>query len=335
MLNVMKNEKTVNARAVYFSGKRSVEVRREKAIRKPGSIYVESEYIGISHGTEMLFYRGEVPEDIPVDATLEPLAGELRYPIKYGYINTGRDEQGRNVFAFYPHQDTFFINESELLVLPEEMDTQDALFIPNVETALSIHQDCLIEPGGTLLISGLGVVGLMITEIAVRRHFGTIICLDPIERRRAAAEALGAAVLDPSEPDLKARIKEAARGECVDWAVNISSSGEGLQNCIDSLGFGATVIEGSWYGKKPVSLRLGSNFHRNRITIKSVQVSSLSPRLSGRWTKTRRMETVFSLIRQINPKKYITHRFPLEEVSEAFRLLSEKPETTIQTILIP
>ena len=326
---------SANARAVYFSGNKTVIVKKEQTERQAGTVFIESDCIGISHGTEMLFYRGQVPNDIPVDETLKTLDGELQYPIKYGYVNTGTDEYGRQVFTFYPHQDKFFAPESELIILPETVDMQDALFIPNMETALSIHQDLLLEPGSTLLICGLGVIGLLLTEIAVRRHFGKIICIDPIAKRRAAAEELGAVVLDPSVPNLQEGIMDAAGGRKIDWAVNLSTSGEGLQTCINSLGFEGTAIEGSWYGSKPVTLKLGSNFHRNRLNIRSVQVSSISPRLSGRWTKKRRMETVLDLIESIQPKKYITHRFPMEEASKAFDLIDREPDETIQTILLP
>ena len=61
--NTFDNHK-VETRAVYFSGKKSVSVKKETVSRPPRSIFVESSYIGISHGTEMLFYRGEVPDEL-------------------------------------------------------------------------------------------------------------------------------------------------------------------------------------------------------------------------------------------------------------------------------
>lgn len=323
------------ARSIYFSGKENVSVRKETIKRTEGTVFVESSRIGISHGTEMLFYRGDVPDDIPVDSTLDSLRGSIEYPIKYGYVNTGMDEKKRRVFSFFPHQDKFFIDNEELLVLPESMDFEDALFIPNLETALTIHHDLHIEPGSVLLICGLGVIGLLIAELAVRRSAGRIICVDRYEIRREAAAELGATVFSPDEPELSRKIGDLTGGRGVDWAVNVSTSGAGLQLCIDNLCFSGTVIEGSWYGRNPVTLHLGSNFHRNRLQIKSVQVSTISPSLSGRWTKERRMDTVFSLLESVRPRKYITHRFSLDDAEAAFDLIAGKPETTIQTILIP
>jgi threonine dehydrogenase-like Zn-dependent dehydrogenase len=38
---------------------------------------------------------------------------------------------------------------------------------------------------------------------------------------------------------------------------------------------------------------------------------------------------------RINPKEIITHRFPLEEVSDAYRMFSKKLDNIIKPLLIP
>src|SRR4029453_9588794 len=44
-----------------------------------------------------------------------------------------------------------------------------------------------------------------------------------------------------------------------------------------------TVLVASWYGTKPVTLHLGQEFHRRRLTLRSTQVSSIPARLADRW----------------------------------------------------
>ena len=46
--------------------------------------------LAISLGTELLFYRGQVPTDLPVDETIAALAGEVGFPLKYGYAAVGQ-----------------------------------------------------------------------------------------------------------------------------------------------------------------------------------------------------------------------------------------------------
>ncbi|MFP4384731.1 MAG: hypothetical protein ACLFST_03920 [Spirochaetia bacterium] len=136
-------------RCLYFTGKNSVEIRQEHLTRKPGQLLVESLYMGISSGTEMLFYRGEISEGTVLDESLSALQGGLEYPVKYGYINVGTEETGRNVFAFFPHQDRFYIDPDEVIPLPPDMTLEEGVFIPTMETALAIHQSLNAEPGAS------------------------------------------------------------------------------------------------------------------------------------------------------------------------------------------
>ena len=114
------------------------------------------------------------------------------------------------------------------------MDFEDALFIPSMETALTIHHDLHLEPGSVLLVCGLGVIGLLLAELAVRRSPGRVICVDRYEMRREAAAELGAAVFDPLDPELSRQIGDLTGGRGVDWAVNVSTSGDDDTNNIDA-----------------------------------------------------------------------------------------------------
>ncbi len=80
-------------------------------------VLVQTHFSAISPGTEMLVYRGQWPQGVSVDATIDALAGAFAYPLSYGYCAVGRviatgaavsaDWLGRRVFAFQPHQDLF------------------------------------------------------------------------------------------------------------------------------------------------------------------------------------------------------------------------------------
>src|SRR4051794_539086 len=79
----------------------------------PNQVLVQTIVSAISPGTELLFYRGQAPTELSVDATIPALAGQIGYPLKYGYACVGRViacgaqvEPGwaeRLVFAFHPH----------------------------------------------------------------------------------------------------------------------------------------------------------------------------------------------------------------------------------------
>ena len=55
-----------------------------------------------------------------------------------------------------------------------------------------------------------------------------------------------------------------------------------------------------------------------------------SHELSGRWDKGRRFDTAWKALARIRPEKWITHRFAIDEAAEAYRLLDQNPQETIQ-----
>jgi threonine dehydrogenase-like Zn-dependent dehydrogenase len=324
----------LEARALYFTAPRAVELRKERCRPAGEQVLIRSRLIGISHGTEMLVYRGQMPRGLEADASLPALAGTLEYPLKYGYVNTGETESGGRVFAFYPHQDLFFADPEQLIELPARLDFADAVFLANMETALGIVHDANPRFGECVLLIGQGVVGLLTAEILMRGGLGKVITVEPYPDRRGASEAIGCVALQPGA-ELREQVREHTDGRGADVAINTSASAEGLQLAIDNLAFEAAVVEASWYGSRPVALDLGRAFHRKRLKLRSSQVSRIDPALSGRWDKNRRLQTVLKLLQQIRPSRYITHRFALDRAQEAYELLEKHPERCIQIVLEP
>src|SRR5688572_26098777 len=77
------------ARAVWFAGPGQAEIRDEPLTALgPRDLLVRAERSAISHGTEMLVYRGQVPPATTLD--LPTLAGSFDFPIKYGYASVGK-----------------------------------------------------------------------------------------------------------------------------------------------------------------------------------------------------------------------------------------------------
>jgi len=113
----------VRARAVVFVAPRRVELR-EMDVEEPAGdrVLVGTECSGISGGTELLAYRGEVSPELALDETLGALAGTFAHPFRYGYSSAGRVlraggglRQGQLVFAFHPHQDRFMVGADQVV----------------------------------------------------------------------------------------------------------------------------------------------------------------------------------------------------------------------------
>ncbi len=94
-----------------------------------------------------------------------------------------------------------------------------------------------------------------------------------------------------------------------------------------------TVVVASWYGTKPVTLSLGGHFHRGRVRLRSSQVGSMNPDLGPSWDRARRMETVLDLLPRLRLTELVSHRFPFEAATEAYRLVDKRPGEVVQVIL--
>ncbi|HEX2183696.1 MAG TPA: zinc-binding alcohol dehydrogenase, partial [Rubrobacteraceae bacterium] len=166
---------SLEARAVWFAAPRAAELRRETVPPPgPGEVRVRSLVSAISHGTEMLVYRGEVPPDLPLD--LPTLAGSFSFPIKHGYATVGRVTEsgaehlspGDLVFVHHPHQEVFTVPADLPLPLPDGTEPLTGVFFANLETALNVVHDTPLRLGETALVFGQGVVGLLITQLLKR-----------------------------------------------------------------------------------------------------------------------------------------------------------------------
>ena len=334
--------------ALYFTAPRQVTLAVEPLPTPAfGQVVVQSIISAISPGTEMLIYRGQAPGDMPKDETIPALAGTFDFPLKYGYAVVGRvretgpgvapDWQDRLVFAFHPHESHFLAIPDELLPLPEDLAPEDAVFFPNLETAVTLLLDGQPLIGEQVAVFGQGIVGLLLTALLVRWPLASLVTLDLYPKRRLASETLGAqASLDPGAPDVLGQLLSLLQGSRpyagADLTFEVSGNPAALDQAIAATGFHGRLVIGSWYGQKMSGLHLGGRFHRSRVRLLSSQVSSLPPELSGRWHKSRRHQTTWEMLRQTRPARLITHRFPLAQAARAYDLLDRKPAETIQVI---
>lgn len=330
-------------RSVYFTAPGEAAVAEEEVpALAPGEVLVETLVSAISPGTEMLFYRGQLPAGVAVDTSIASLSGGLSYPLKYGYACVGRviglgagvaDEwRGRLVFAFHPHESHFCAPITSLLPVPPGVEAERAALLPNAETAVNLVMDGAPLVGERVVVFGLGIVGLLTTALLARFPLAGLYAVDPLAARRDLAARLGATqTFDPAEMESLAAVLAESNG--ADLIFELSGQPAALDQAVQMAGFGARIVVGSWYGNKRASLDLGEHFHRNRLQIVSSQVSTLAPHLTGRWTKARRMQSGWRFLADLPVERLITQRFPVEEAADAYQLIDQQPGQTVQVIL--
>ena len=294
----------------------------------------------VSSGTELKIFKG-LFEEAALDVNIKGMADEtMKYPLSYGYSLVGivtrcgkdvadsDDLIGKTVFAFSPHSSHAIIDRGGIQVIPGDISAEDAIFMPSVETALSIVHDAHVRVGEKVAVYGQGLIGLLVNAILSRQQipsfsgqFGTVTVFDTISDRLAMASEMGASqALLPGD---------ASAAGPFDVSIEVSGNYRALQSAIDHTRNGGRIIVGSWYGNSDIHLKLGIDFHRSHQTIKTSQVSTIPAELSTLWSKDRRFSLTWELVRLLQPSRLITKRVSLDEAQEAYEGLDKGQEIAV------
>ena len=283
---------SIDAHAFWVVAPGRGEIRQETPAPPSASdVVVRTLYSGISRGTESLVFHGRVPPSEYQRMRAPFQQGDFPGPVKYGYANVGRVEQGRQdlldrvVFSLYPHQTRFVVPAEAVHVVPDDVPARRAVLAANMETALNGVWDARIGPGQRVSVVGAGTVGCLVARLAARIPSCDVELVDTNQARAVVARTLGARFANPDD----------ATGDA-DVVVHTSGTGAGLAAALSLAGMEATVVDLSWYGDQPVTLPLGGAFHSRRLTIASAQVGQVSPALRARWTHGRRLAAALRLL---------------------------------------
>lgn len=335
--------------SIVFRAPFEIDIAEEK-LPQPAAekVVIQTRLSAISHGTEMLIYRGLFPADTIADETIPELRQPLSYPMNYGYAAVGdvieagsgisRDLIGQTVFCLHPHESCFIVDANAIIPVPTDIDPLDALFLANMETAVNLLMDGRPVIGENVAVFGQGVVGLLTTALLAQYPLAVLLTLDPFQLRREASIQAGAhGSMDSALPGTETQIIELFESDgskgLADLSYELSGNPEALNRAIAVTGFDGRIVIGSWYGNKPATLDLGGRFHRRRLRLISSQVSTMTPGLAARWSRKRRFDVAWDMIRRIRPAGFITQRVPFEEARGAYELIDKDPAATIQVVL--
>jgi len=308
----------------------------------PDKVEIESLCSLISSGTELNVFKGSFESASQLDTTIKGMAEEtMEYPLAYGYSLVGRvvacgsnvDDAksliGKLVFTFSPHSSRAIVDRDAIQLVPDGIDAEDAIFMPFVETALSLVHDANIRMGENVAVYGQGIIGLLVTSILSMQsslisssdRFSSVTAFDASEDRLSVSSSLGAtSALQPNA---------AALAGPFDVSIEVSGNPRALQSAIDHTSNNGRIIVGSWYGDTDVVLKLGIDFHRSDKTIQASQVSTIPSALAGLWSKERRFSFTWALVKYLRPSRLITKRLPLNEAQQAYELLDGRQEVAI------
>jgi 2-desacetyl-2-hydroxyethyl bacteriochlorophyllide A dehydrogenase len=338
---------------VTLTGPRQVEVLpAPRAPLPPGHVRVRTRYSGISAGTELTLYRGTNPH---LDRRWDPdrrlfvdEAAVSAFPnTAWGYsevgevveLGTGTDPAllGAAVWGLWSHRGEIVLPAETVAdrLLPAGLDPLAGTFARVGAVALNAVLAADVHIGETVAVFGQGVLGLIATQLATGSG-ADVIAVDGIAARREQAAAFGAAhVLDPVADDVGERIKELTGGRGADVCIEISGSYRALHEAVRGCAVGGRVVAAGFYQGDGLGLRLGEEFHHNRVQLVSSQISSAPLGLAGRWSPERMHRTVIELVAagRVDVLPLVTHVVPAPLAADAYALLDADPASVLQIVL--
>jgi threonine dehydrogenase-like Zn-dependent dehydrogenase len=311
---------------------------------------------GVSHGTELALYRGVSPFDGKrFDADLRLFVDEVRaetYPMRLGYewvgivreagVEVDAAEVGDLLHLALPHRETHTVTldddpRASWTVLPKTLDPERATLLQSVTIALQAIHDARLKLGDAVAVFGLGAFGLLAVQLARLSGAGWIAGIDPIAERRELARGLGAdLVLDPTAGDAGREIKVAAGRAGVDVAIELSGRYEALQHAMRSARLAGTVVAAGFYtGLAGDELRLGEEWHHNRLTLVGSMSGWGAPHREPGWDRRRLRATALDLLvhGRLDPDALVTHRIPFARAAEAYQLIDRSSEEILRVVL--
>jgi threonine dehydrogenase-like Zn-dependent dehydrogenase len=260
----------------------------------------------------------------------------------YAHIAGGYDG-GQAEYVRVPYADV------SPTIIPEGMDIEDAAMLTDVTpTGYQAAEMGGIQKGDTVVVFGAGPVGIMAARCAWLFGAGRVIIIDHLEyrlefaRNYAFCEAYNFMEMDDPVQFVKKTTGWLGADVCID-AVGCDATGSKLQNitgkqlmlqagnatalhwAINSVKKGGILSIVGVYGPPWNLVPMGSVMNKG-ITIRANQASvkRLLPKLIDHVMAGR-----------LNPKGLISHRIPLEYVSDAYRMFSAKLDNMIKPLLIP
>lgn len=245
------------------------------------------------------------------------------YPCRVGRPNCCVNIQVMGVHVDGGFADYLTAPISRLYPIPDEISDDEAALIEPLTIGCQAIGRGEVAAGETVLVIGAGPIGL-VSLLAAKARGARIIISDLIDSRLALARKLGAEkTVNTSTENLLE-------------AVTAFTHGEGANVVVEAVGIPATVLSSIeavssagrvvllGLGQRPVEI-VPTTLIRKEIDIRASRMNS------------RRFPEALDLVARarLPLADLITHRMSLAEASQAFELLSAKPDETCKIVLRP
>ena len=340
---------------------------------KPGHVLVRTTYTLISAGTErMLVDFGKsnyldkarkqpekvrmILDKVETDGllqTVEAVRSKLDQPMAMGYSNVGvvidvgegvdEFKVGDRVASNGRHSEIVSVPKNLCAPIPDHVSDEDAVF--TVVGSIALQGIRLTAPtiGETIVVTGLGLIGLLTVQVLVANGCRVLgLDFDPEKTKLAREFGAETVTLEQGDDPLLVANKF-SRGRGVDGVIitAATTSDEPMHQAatmcrprgrIVLVGVVGLNLKRSDFYEKEISFRVSCSYGPGRYDQEYEDKGNDYPIGFVRWTEKRNFEAVLDMMssKAINPERLKTSRFKFTDVGQAYqRLIDSKSELGI------
>jgi predicted dehydrogenase/threonine dehydrogenase-like Zn-dependent dehydrogenase len=276
--------------------------------------------------------------------TIEVILSKLDQPLPLGYCNVGRVVKvgvGNTVFAVGDrvisngkHAEVVSVPFNLCAKVPDTVSDEEAAF--TVLGAIALQGIRLVKPtlGETVVVTGLGLVGLMTVQL-LRAHGCRVLGLDFDPAKLVLAKQFGAEVVDLATGQDPVSIATTySRGRGVDAVIVTAAtkSSEPIHQAalmcrkrgrIVLVGVTGLELSREDFFKKELTFQVSASYGPGRYDPNYEEKGQDYPVGFVRWTEQRNFEAVLDMMAdgRMDVKPLISHRFQIDEADKAYELM--------------
>ncbi|MBM3635182.1 MAG: zinc-binding dehydrogenase [Actinobacteria bacterium] len=217
--------------------------------------------------------------------------------------------------------------QANLAKIPDGVSDEEVMFVTDIaSTGISAAETANVRIGDSVVVYAQGPIGLCATAGARLMGASLIIGVDSNPTRLEMAKTMGAdVVIDYTQEDPVARVKELTEGRGTDVAIEALGIQETFENCMKSVRPAGVVSSLGVYGDK-VTIPLDAFVYG----IGDVDIrTTLCP--GGK----ERMRALMSLVSagRLDLQQLVTHHFTLDQIEEAYPLFSNQEDGVLKVAI--
>jgi threonine dehydrogenase-like Zn-dependent dehydrogenase len=235
--------------------------------------------------------------------------GVLGYGLGFGNLQGTQAEYARIPFA-----------DVTLRTVPERLSDEMALFSGDIlTTAYGAVVNSGLRPGESVAVIGCGPVGLMAVQSALALGAGRVMAIDLMRERTALAERLGAIPVVASECNPVSRVNELTGGEGADVVIEAVGGSRTILMAFDMVRGGGRISAVGVTSEETFQMPLMTSLVKD-ITFR-VGLANIH----------RDIDATLALVAggRIDPTVVVSHRLPLSEAVEGYRLFDQRQATKV------